>query len=388
VWQNAHEWVRSHLRLILDVYASVPGEGIDIAPYFGGLPPECFEDADAVELQPGGWKQQVDGLGEMHHAFPQTRMTTDDSWARDPFDVQYLMFMSDGDLGMLGGMGKALGYGRAFLTVLEITRMINACGFHKPRSIETNISKKLAALKGRPAGGASNIRTFLEEHDTYQGLFGNLVDECMQTDCPVIGRAVWALVLLKCAVYRLDNLANHFERYHNPTTGRQGVWGRWNHVQDKPLVTRDEGPGMSLLCGSSPHNEDSLTCQPCATPQSCPVTSGPCATPLGCPMTRTPRPHTIHDVTRGDASSSNGIEALMNKHLSKGTNMSLPYGVLITRAQLILTELSENLSSLQFSLVPDQQGECKLTAHNKKSGRIGCEYTGKFRHHMHDVSMT
>ena len=78
----------------------------------------------------------------------------------------------------------------------------------------------------------------------------------------------------------------------------------------------------------------------------------------------------------------------MNKHLSKGTNMSLPYGVLITRAQLILTELSENLSSLQFSLVPDQQGECKLTAHNKKSGRIGCEYTGKFRHHMHDVSMT
>jgi hypothetical protein len=44
---------------IVFVYKTLRGEEVDIAPYFGGLPPECFENAEANELQAGGWKEVV-----------------------------------------------------------------------------------------------------------------------------------------------------------------------------------------------------------------------------------------------------------------------------------------------------------------------------------------
>jgi hypothetical protein len=330
---------------IVFVYKSLRGEEVDIAPYFGGLPPECFENAEAKELQAGGWMEvvgeppnkddppRVEGLGTMYHAFPQTEMQHDTSWARNPFEIQYLMLMSDGDLGMLGGLGRALGAGKAFLDLALILRSINGCGFHKPRSMEINVNAKLNQLKGYRSRQCRKDHILLEK-DSYQSLFGNLVDECLQTDCPVVGRAAWALVLLKCDVYELHGLRDHLERYHNPCTGRQGVWGRWNHIQQ-----------MAHALGFAEDNDT---------------------------------PTTVWDVTRGSASTANGIEGLMNKWLSMYTRVSLAYGPLTTHAQNCMTNLSYKLTEIEFSLVPDQQGECLYTAHSKKSGRPGVQETGMF----------
>lgn len=353
VWHHAHEWIRANLREIVRVYASIVGEGVDIAGYFGGLPPVCFDNAESTETQPAGWKQVVgdppltkaemrsgktppceEWLGTMYHAFPQTQMTHDTSWARDPYGMQYLMLMSDGDLGMLGGLGRALGAGKAFLDPSLIKRSINACGFHKPRAMEKNINLKLNALKACLKRDASKKRAVLRQDDTYQTLFGNLVDECLQTDCPTIGRAAWALVLQKCDVYELHGLRDHLERYHNPETGRQGVWGRWNHIQQKATM---------------PVNENLVTA-----------------------LT------TVGDVTRGTASTANGIEGSMNKWLASYTKMSLAYGPLITTAQTCMTNLGYKLSVVGFSVVPDQQGLCTIIQHSKKSGRQGAPQTGTY----------
>ena len=328
------------------VYGNDPGEELDIAPYFGGLPPVCFENAEATELQPGGWKEvvgappnkenppRVEGLGEMHHAFPETRMTVDTSWARNPYEIQYLMLMSDGDLGMLGGLGRALGAGKAFFDLALILRSINGCGFHKPRSMEININAKLNQLKGYRTNVRAKKDHILRDKDNFQTLFASLVDECLQTDCPVVGRATWNLVLLKCDVYELHGLREHFERYHNPCTGRQGVWGRWNHIQQ-----------LATACLNASSVES---------------------------------PTTIWDVTRGTASTANGIEGRMNKWISLYTRMSLAFGPLTTYAQNGMTNLSCNLSEVEFSVVPDQQGECKYTVHSKKSGRPGVQETGSY----------
>ena len=365
MWHHAHEWVRANLREIVRVYLDCPGEGVDICPYFGGLPEECFAD-DASEIIAGSlWSEHVptpstgscrsemqEPLGDMIHAFPRTRMLKHMSWMRDPFDKQYLMLMSDGDLAMLGGLAKGLAEGQAFRAFATIKHFINGCGFHKPRSMELNLNARLNRLKVVLRVGSNGVRQLLEENDTFQRLFGALVEECIQTDCPVLGAAAWAIILRKCEVYGLTGLGEHFERYHNPRTGRQGVWGRWNHVQEEaqPHPPDNQSPGAT-------------TCVPCESSSS---VESPPFRPL----------HTIHQVTRGTAGTSNPLEGNMNKKLKIGAGMSLPYGVLTTMAQHVMTALSEDMAALEFSVVPDQQGECTRSFHPKQSGPWNTQKTG------------
>jgi hypothetical protein len=78
----------------------------------------------------------------------------------------------------------------------------------------------------------------------------------------------------------------------------------------------------------------------------------------------------------GIPGTSNPIEARMNKYIATGTGMSLPYGALSSMAQRVLTSLSRNMTEVVFSVVGDQQGECKYTKHTKKSGRTTASKTG------------
>jgi hypothetical protein len=348
------------LQEIVDVYAAVLGQGVDIGNNFGGLPAECFQNAESEILEGGGWvetvlepenvvkkklkllkksaakvgskkrSEDVDPgvFGLMHHAFPRTKMKSDTSWARNRLEKQYLLFISDGDLGMLNGVGRGMGGGLAFDNRSGMASWINGCGFHKPAAMERN----------------ATVRRYLQDIGSFDHVFGSLVEECIHTDCPEIGRTIWRLVLLKCDLYGLPGLREHFERYHNPVTGRQGVWGRWNHVQEEGLA--------ELQCGE------------CAHP-AVPTTEHPMGK------------HTVHDVTRGTAGTSNPLEGRMNKALGVGLNQSWAYGTLVTKAQHVLTNLGKDMANLGFSLVPDHQGECVRTSHTKKSGRKNSQKTGR-----------
>ena len=43
----------------MDVYAAVLGQGVDIGNNFGGLPAECFQNAESEVLEGGGWVETV-----------------------------------------------------------------------------------------------------------------------------------------------------------------------------------------------------------------------------------------------------------------------------------------------------------------------------------------
>jgi hypothetical protein len=128
----------------------------------------------------------------------------------------------------------------------------------------------------------------------------------------------------------MQDFSVHLDRYHNPRTGRQGVWGRWNMVQEQAL-----------------HPDGSE-----------------------------PDPDIVH-VTRGHASTSNGCEGRVNKRIKEGTGQALPLLALVTKAQRIMTNLDQDMTGIRYSLVADQQGECKKTKHPKQAGAKGAQTTGK-----------
>ena len=137
-------------------------------------------------------------------------------------------------------------------------------------------------------------------------------------------------VLVKCRLLGLETCAVKLEFYHNPEHGRQGVWGRWNQLQEQALPVK---AGMKEV-----------------PPQ----------------------------VMRGTCNSANPIEAQVNKKLKEGTGASCPYGALTTKAQNILTDQCRDMAAeTGFSVVADQLGQDTQSHHYKSSGKFGSEVTDR-----------
>ena len=77
----------------------------------------------------------------------------------------------------------------------------------------------------------------------------------------------------------------------------------------------------------------------------------------------------IGTIAYGSSSTSNAIESRMNKLMKLATGTSHCYGALSTKSQRMLTTLGREMTSVVFSLVGDEQGECLVTEHRKRSGR-------------------
>jgi hypothetical protein len=351
VWHHAHEWVRAHLQEILDVYAT--RDKIYLDKYLGGLPPCCFDDPEHVVVAEAGWtqrfppvpnpdapkrKKQPPWLGDMIHAFPRYSFTRP-SWARTLTEPQYVTLMSDGDLGMLPGMRRGMGNGLMAINRSGIDTWVNLCGYHLPVNLKRVSEKFLAnALHDRRNGVLAFMvpaASVLDGPHSYFGLFGQLLDECMQTDCKAWGLLAWSLFRRKAELMGMTEYSEHAERYHHPMTGRQGTWARWNMLQEPAL--RAAFTAALVIVGTE-------------------------------------------NVSKGGASTANGIEGRMNKWLSTGTRTSLPYGPLTTKGAFIMSNLNKELTGIRFSVVPDQQGECARTFHRKQSGAPGVQKTGNVLH--------
>jgi hypothetical protein len=148
----------------------------------------------------------------------------------------------------------------------------------------------------------------------------------MNTDNRGIGEAAWWVFKLKLQLMGMSECAIKLDLYHHPTVGKQGVWGRWNQLQEQALF--DVSGKQSI-------------------------------------------------VMRGTCNTSNPIEANMNKKLKNGCGMSLPYMALSTYAQNTMTNLCKNMApKFGFSVVGDQLGLDRSTHHFKVSGSFGAECTG------------
>ena len=323
----AHEWVRANLREIVNLYKF--RDNIKVDDYQGGLPPCCYEDSE-LETNghlPGHWEEES-SIGSMIHAFPKV-MFTKPSWARVLEEPQYVMFMSDGDLNMLKDLRRGMGMGRMALNRNNIESNICACAYHRlgtirkmcDRYIGLSYAAKTFGKRGYNVSGSH----LLDGVKKYHNIFGDLVDECMNTDSRGIGEQAWRMVLRKATLIGMVEFAAHLDKYHNPVHGLQGPWGRWNQVQEGALQNQpDTGP----------------------------------------------------KVVYGTASTSNGLEGRMNKAIKEGTGMSMGYGALTTKAQNILTTMGRALNAIQFSLVPDHQGQCEEIKHTKQSGQHDVQKTG------------
>jgi hypothetical protein len=275
------------------------------------------------------WKQEYPGLGSMVHAFPKIRFDKNISFKRVLAEPQYMMWMSDGDLGMLLGLRAGMGEGESAINRSGIDTCINGCAFHKLGALRKlcNASIKSACHQYKTVKGVGYTKgasLILEGNPNYDTLFGGLVDEAINTDDEQIGLVAWNLFLRKARLLGMDSFAAHMTRYHHPQTGRQGVWGRWNMLQEQAGEPEDFS----------------------------------------------------RSVAYGNASTSNGCEGLINKCLKLETKTSLAYGTLIARAQNACSNLGKNLTEVGFSVISDQQGECLAKKHNKLSGRQGTEKTG------------
>ena len=307
---------------------------IDIAKYVGGLPDCCFEDCEHVVLRDGPWTETVKmKLGDMQHAFPKVKMTHS-SFERDLEDKQYLMFMSDGDLGMLTYMRQGLGNGLCAINRSGIPTAISGCAFHKIKTISLMCNRYINEAKANALRYkreyTKSARDLLNGEAEYYRLFGGLLDQCMNTDDPKIGLLCWKMLLMKARLLRMEKFAAHIDRFHHPKTGRQGTWGRWNQVQEQAI-----GRG-----GPDDYGLDTA-------------------------------------VAYGTTSTSNPLEARMNKLMKIACGTSMSYGALSTKAQFMCTNLSQDMSELGFSLVADQQGQCAKAAHRKPSGMPGTQPTGR-----------
>jgi hypothetical protein len=330
-------------------------EGINLAKY-AGLTEECYANAQATTTGTVGWKEIVGDLGTMHHAFPHTVMV-DTSWKRDKRDKQYVQFVSDGDLNMLPDLSSGMGGGHMRDNREGGLTAIIMCSFHKVVRLYSFVDAYLAAARHEltlqrrhyqvhgmsPQKGLNTQRvrrltakgnclrlgqrsgdTLLDSNKDSASLFGALLNECMNVDDPGVAVAAWYMFTLKCKLMGLDRLVEKINYYHHPITGRQGVWGRSNQVQEQAI------------------------CDVCKI--------------------------IVLDGIRLD---SNCIEANMNKKLKLGTGKSLPYGALVTAAQLTMTNLDRNQApTLGFSVVGDQLGQCSESVIAKPCNAFGADTTG------------
>ena len=296
------------------------------------MTPECYDDGQVLELGVKGWEDKSNTtFGTMRHAFPRC-VIVDVSFKRDLADRQYCVYISDGDLGMCCQLGSGMGDGCMSVNRNGEDTPILGCSFHKIQSVIKMmnffiIAARLERVRERQSGRLTNSRrqadNYLDCEASAQTIFGSLLDECMNTDSAAIGNACWLMIVHKANMIGLFEMMYKLTHYHHPRTGQQGMWGRWNQLQEM-----EEGI-----------NEPRLM--------------------------------------YGVSNTSNGIEGRMNKALKRATGMSLPFGALCTAAQNCLTSLTRTMATdVGFSVVPDQLGHCTETLHNKSSGSYGAEKTG------------
>jgi hypothetical protein len=361
VWQNAHEWIRLNLQKIVSYYLAV--ENIDLAKYLG-LTAVCYDRGEIITAGTCSWEEEFEGLGTMRHAFPKT-VLQDISFARDLLQKQYCHWVSDGDLAMLTNMREGMGGGRTAVNRSGIPTPIAGCAFHKLVRIHKMVDGYLSAARherrvmGRNQRQTKSELSYLsrafntvrlqrisERGDAWRpqphdggllldgkkdstGLFGALLDECMNHDDEGVGLGAWYMFLSKLKLMGMHTCATHVQHYHHPQSGQQGSWARWNQLQEQavpPFYTGEPNPPL---------------------------------------------------VMHGACNTANPIEANMNKKLKIGTGMSLPLGALATAAQNIMTNMCRKMCpSFGFSLVPDQLGQCTETHHFKSSGAFGSDLTG------------
>ena len=304
------------------------------------MPDECFEDPEFVQEKPASWAEPFVGkrgvyLGDMIHAFPKCKFETV-SFARDLNEPQYVIFISDGDLNMCTGMREGMGEGRMALNRSGIDTLIFGCGFHKGKSIKEMTSRFITAARAgrrkRECAYLKPLSPLLDGNRDYQNLFGTLVDEVLQHDDRLVGLMLWKMLLRKARLMGMEEYAKHIDTYHHPVNGRQGTWGRWNHNQEGSLDAQQRHVGPVPYLGT---------------------------------------------IAYGSSSTSNAIEGRMNKLMKLATGTSLCYGALSTKSQRMLTTLGRDMTSIVFSLVGDQQGECLVTEHRKRSGAPSVQKTGK-----------
>jgi hypothetical protein len=313
---------------------------IRVDEYLGGLPECCFAKNEFEVKKETMWSETYKQLdGSVIHAFPRCHVL-DVSWARDLTDRQYVLLMSDGDLAMLTSMCRGMGGGN--MTICRGERYdrrnwINGCAFHKFKTIKGVVGKLIqAALSVQRAqqnvpNSTKGTSMLINKDSTYDNTFARLIDTCMQTDDAKVGKAAWQMVLRKARLYFDSNdAATKLERYHNPVSGRQGVWGRWNMLQEGAMCAGE------TVYDAIPH----------------------------------------HAVAYGASSTSNAIEGRFNKEIKNGTRMSMAYAPLITKAGKVMTNLGKDLTGVQFSIIEDQLGSCAKTRHDKMSGPIGTQQTG------------
>jgi hypothetical protein len=260
---------------------------------------------------------------------------------------------------------RGMGNGNVALNRSGTDQPIYGCGFHKGKSIEPMINRYLKrAVTDRKRGNTPKSTvgglTLLDGKATFYPLFNRLYDHCIQHDDPYVGLALWNVLIMKLELMRMEDCAAHLQRYHHPVSGRQGIWGRWNNTQEGYLVDDDLYDDQNDSDGQS---DDTLIYTELDVNSDHPA-----------PVRRFCTPTMW--IVRGGPSTSNGIEARINKLMKMATGTSLRYGPLTTKAQNMLTSLSKDLTGIQFSLVADQQGECVKSQHRKRSGAKTVQQTG------------
>ena len=292
----------------------------------------------------------------MVHAFPKIKME-DPSFARKLHEPQYMAWISDGDLSMCTNMREGMGDGRAADNRSNIPTPIWGCAFHKYKTLKGMCTRELKLAWAAKKNGERHFGTFacsvlLDGTNDYDRILNGLVDICMNTDHPGVGILAWEMVLRKLKLIGMLRFALRLNKFHHPVTGRQGTWGRWNMVLEQALPETMEDMEDNRNYCSSHATVPRTTVRPRR-------------------QARNPT-----SVIYGTSSTSNPLEGRMNKLMKIATGTSMSYGPLSSKAQNMCTSLSRTMTEIVFSLVGDQQGECKQTHHRKESGRRGVQKTG------------
>ena len=318
--------MRHNLPRIVEVYQL--HDDIDLRVALN-LPSECFPTNDVPHVGEAGWLEEFKNLGTATHAFPRTTYSCA-SFERDPTGRQHLTCVSDGDHSMWKQVREALGDGNTGAL------HVDACSFHLWQNLESMVDRDIrrgqALRKQNPkvwdkkhAGGKYLDEAF---QPSFQLLFGDWVDISMQHDKVSVANLAWKLAMDEATLMGLGGSAESWNYYHNPSSGKQGRFGRATHT---------------FQCGTAD-----------------PPPQHPLATMVDGVM---------YLQNKGDAPSAASLESRINKRIKTECGASLNMGPLLEALSRACKGLSQDSAHLGFSLVPDFFGKCTSLGSHKYVGR-------------------
>ena len=362
VWRHHHIWLRKNVGEIVRIFKDRGKVNIlnDLC-----VPEGTFKAEDLKHRRPlrvskrGESTMQIDDVGELHLAAPLSSSghPPPGIFEKQPNEPHRIMWLSDGDLTMLTGLGEGLcGADVVGKEVSTTVPHVDGCRFHKMKNMRAafNRAKKEVTISRnkdpRKWDKDYKLGYLLGHNLSLDQLFGTLLDIVGMHDAEGVALTAWDLTIKKCKLMGMIHFAKQFNENYNPVNGKTGVWGRFNMV-------RIGGGNDHRTSSDAPTGIVKKTFATVVAKALC--------------------------VVKGTPSSTNSLEARVNKTIKRHLAKPLGFAPLVNQLPRVLTTAQRSLSELGYSFVTDQTGRWTTSQKPRESGRSKATLTSRdFRKHF------